>query len=695
MTSFLTRILSSYDSVRRLMANFHRNGRFGSTRFAQSFDSLEELALAVHQGRIEYGDLVSGSGWLSLYASWYLPGAYSPYHLNVLPIVDGERWMVRTTPQVALLPAGQLPFASSEKTVGFLYPLQTNGFAAELRPDDKGSRFGAPFERTSSDDNPWGFSLDQGIGMGSSMGWVSTVGDSSLAELLDEEEDDDNASSVAPTVFGDPLLVRRAAQVPQTSQPIPIVFPPNFRNHVHTEVEFRARVMPLDTEILAELSQLGQPLTEKAFALLCGVSSSAPFCLQIQNENGTLSPRRAASPREPVPAKIGTLLVEWYFEETQSGVPLTFDDEQLLSWFIPCAKNHVLSFGPHVLPNRWTGKMYGFEGPLYFFQTGPIGFTMSPEGLFTATHEVYFDSSFNSDWLIWKDTVTHLQRDLVEKYRLLHGRALKVRTTYLTDWSWMASFGNVLEGRALWQTAQKTLHQEKRAQSLMQELQKLREKHEEKQKMRSIRILFVSSSPTDQAPLQGDKEIRDIKERIKLARHRDLIQVESVVAARPEDIFLAFNENDGEIDIFHFSGHGSEAGELGLCAADGTFKPIPPEALAGLMRVLGQKVQVALISACYSQAQAEAIRAHVPCAIGMNDEIGDEVATVFAAAFYSAIAFGKDVQTAYDQAIVAVQMEDLPSASIPELLVKSGVDASQIRPVREADEGVVNPRYAR
>lgn len=685
MSSFLNRILSSYDSARRLMANLHRNGRFGSTRFAQSFDSLEELALAVHEGRIEYGDLVSGSGWLSLYASWYLPGAYSPYHLNVLPIVDGERWMVRTTPQAALLPAGQLPFASSEKTVGFLYPLQTNGFAAELRPDDNSSRFGATFERTSSDDNPWGFSLDQGIGMGSSMGWVSTIGDSSLAELLDEEEDDENASSDAPTVFGDPLLVRRAAQVPRASQPIPIVFPPNFRRHIQTDVDFRARVVPLDAEILAELSQLGQPLTEKAFALLCGNSSNAPFCLQIQNEDGNLSSHRAPNPQEPAPAKIGTLLVEWYFEDTQSGVPLTFDDEQLLSWFIPCAKNYVLSFGPHILPNRWTGKMYGFEGPLYFFQTGPIGFTMSPEGLFTATHEVFFDGTFDSNWLIWKDTVTNLQRDLIEKYRVLHGRSLAIRTTYLTDWSWMASFGNVLEGRTSWQAAQTTLHHEKRAQLLMQELQTLREAHEKKPKMRPIKILFVSSSPTDQAPLQTDKEIRDIKERIRLAKHRDLVQVESVVAAQPRDLTQAFNEHDGKIDVFHFSGHGSQDGELGLCAADGTFKPIQPEALAGLMRVLGKQVQVALINACYSQAQAEAIRAHVPCAIGMNDEVGDDVAIVFAAAFYSAIAFGKDVQSAYDQAIVEVQMEDFSSASIPELLVKPGVDASQIRLVRESD----------
>lgn len=313
---------------------------------------------------------------------------------------------------------------------------------------------------------------------------------------------------------------------------------------------------------------------------------------------------------------------------------------------------------------------------------------MSPEGLFTASQETTFDTSYTDTWRLWKDVTTKLQHELVERFRRLHGRTLTLRTTYLTDWSWMGSFGNVLEGRALWKKAQGTLTEERRVQLLMSGLQSLR-KNQEETKMRPIKVLFVSSNPVNDS-LQIDREIRDIKDRIKLAKHRDLLIIEQVGAARPQDLLQAFNEH--EVDIFHFSGHGSEDGELGLSASDGTFQPLRPDALAGLMRVLGKKVQVAVINACYSQAQAEAITAHIPCAIGMNDSIDDETAIVFAASFYGALAFGHSVQEAYDQGIVGVQLSNLPDENVPELLVAPGADASQIRPVQNNEGTSQNPQ---
>ncbi len=702
MSDVLSRVLASYDSARRWMAQMHAAGRLSGGRAAREFESLEELAAAVEQGEFGFGDLVSVRGWLSLYASWYLPSAYSPYHLAVEAIVAEPQWMVKTSLLPALLPAGQLPFGSRERTVGFLYPSQTRGFVAELLPDDGGPRFGAAVERESSEDNPWVVSLDTGNAVSHPTDWSFTLGDSSLEALLNEgnaaegPSTDDNsewnsgAARVEARALGDPALVRRAARVPRGSQPIPIVFPPNFARQVHSEVEVRARIAPLDAEVLAELSRLGQPLTDKAFALFSGgQSSSPPFCLRIETDTGDPTSMAAVAPREVrgsaseelPPSKTGTLMVEWYFEDPQTGLPVPFGDEELLSWFIPCAKNYVVSMGNYLLPSRWAGKLYGFDGPLYFFQTGTVGFTMSPEGFFTATQQATFGTWYDNTWRLWKDTTTRLQRELIEKFRLLHGRPLTVRTTYLTDWNWIGSFGNVLEGRAVWTKAQETLREGRRDQLLIRELQSQREAQEEKSKMRPIKVLFVASNPIDTDPLQTDREIREVKERIKLARHRDLLVVEQVGAPRPQDLLQAFNEH--EVDIFHFSGHGSKEGELGLCALDGTFHPLKPEALSSLMRVLGKKVQVAVINACYSHAQAEAITAHIPCAIGMNDSVADETAIAFAAAFYSALAFGHDVQTAYEQGIVAVQLENLPDVNVPELLLKEGVDASQIRPVQE------------
>lgn len=705
MADALQRVIASYEAARRWMEQLREGyGRPKNGRVARNFNSLEELSLAVAEGQVGFGDLVSASGWLSLYASWYLPAAYSPYQLSVSMVALDVRWMVKTSPAPALLPAGQLPFAFKDQVVGFIYPTQTSGFAARLLPDDGGSRYGAKVQRTSADDNPWIMSIDNGIGTCHPMSWVFTLGDQSLDKYLQDEASAAVRTDVTARIkyissykeapiLNDPAFVRRAVTVPAESQPIPIVFPQNFERYIHEDVRFQARISPLDTEVLAELSRLGQPLTEKAFALFCGNAQTRPFCLRVEGEGSELKPLASQtasqrySPGNSQP-KIRPLLVEWYFEDPQTKQPVPFDDEALLTWFIPCAKNYVLTvsndFGDYILPTRWTGKLYGFESPLYFFQIDSVGFTMSPDGFFTATQIAVLNSSSATEWEVWRQLVTIMQRDLIERYYALHGRRLIVRTTYLTDWGWMAHFGNVLEGRAIWKAAQESLSGEKQAVILLRALQNSQqEAQKEKKTMRPVKVLFVSSDPIDQKPLQLGRELRDIKERIKMAKNRDLLLVEPISAVRPQDLLQAFNEH--EVDIFHFSGHGAESGELGLCSPDGLFHPLIPEALASLMRVLGQKVQVAVINACYSKTQAEAIRQYIPCAIGMNDKISDEAAITFSMAFYSALAFGKDVQNAYEQGILALQMENISEDHIPELLVKDGIDPSTIRPVQESE----------
>ncbi|BCM88888.1 5'-methylthioadenosine/S-adenosylhomocysteine nucleosidase [Abditibacteriota bacterium] len=209
-----------------------------------------------------------------------------------------------------------------------------------------------------------------------------------------------------------------------------------------------------------------------------------------------------------------------------------------------------------------------------------------------------------------------------------------------------------------------------------------------KSEVRPLKVLFVTSNPINTAPIEFETEIREIKEVIRKAANRDLLVVETVVAARVEDLQDAFNLH--EVDIFHFSGWGLPSGVLGLCAPDGSFHPLKPRALSSLMRVLGKKVQIALINACYSQAQAEAIREFVPCTIGMNDVIADESAIAFAAGFYRALAYGQDVKNAFDQGILALELNNLPNTDAPRLLVKDGINPSELRPVYERVQP--NPR---
>ncbi len=68
----------------------------------------------------------------------------------------------------------------------------------------------------------------------------------------------------------------------------------------------------------------------------------------------------------------------------------------------------------------------------------------------------------------------------------------------------------------------------------------------------------------------------------------------------------------------------------------------------------------------------------------MNAEIGDKVARVFAAQFYSAIGFGRSVRDAFDQAIAALMLEGISEDKVPESFTHVGVDAGEVVLVRPA-----------
>jgi hypothetical protein len=120
--------------------------------------------------------------------------------------------------------------------------------------------------------------------------------------------------------------------------------------------------------------------------------------------------------------------------------------------------------------------------------------------------------------------------------------------------------------------------------------------------------------------------------------------------------------------------------------SQGIPKPVSKAALLGLFRTLKDNIRVVLLNACFSKSQAEAITENIDCAIGMRTAIGDKAAITFAAAFYRAIGFGRSVQTAFDLGINALQSENIPEEATPVLLVRKGVNASQLV--------LVNPRQA-
>jgi hypothetical protein len=200
-----------------------------------------------------------------------------------------------------------------------------------------------------------------------------------------------------------------------------------------------------------------------------------------------------------------------------------------------------------------------------------------------------------------------------------------------------------------------------------------------KWKGKGVKILLFSANPAGTGALKLDEEVREIRKRVQAAAHRDLIRVEFAPAARPSDLLEEMNRH--EPHVVQFSGHGSEQAGILVCDDRGNAKAVGGDALAALFESTRANVRVVVLSACYSQAQAEAVARVVPCVIGMKDAIGDKAARIFASAFYGALGFGRSVEVAFRQGLTALRLEGISQSDLPDLITRSGFKASEIAPV--------------
>lgn len=184
------------------------------------------------------------------------------------------------------------------------------------------------------------------------------------------------------------------------------------------------------------------------------------------------------------------------------------------------------------------------------------------------------------------------------------------------------------------------------------------------------KILILTAIPHG---LRLDKEIREIEEAIRRATNRDFFEIRIRTAVRPQDIRRAIAEEQPQ--IVHFCGHGLSDGSLLLEDDGGNNKPVTPEGLASLFKLHTDYVNCVLLNACDSEKTAIAISQYINYAIGMNQPIEDKAAIAFAQGFYDGLGFknsdNQDLfQRAFDEGMVAIQMENLSQGSIPVLKKK-------------------------
>ncbi len=182
----------------------------------------------------------------------------------------------------------------------------------------------------------------------------------------------------------------------------------------------------------------------------------------------------------------------------------------------------------------------------------------------------------------------------------------------------------------------------------------------------NIKILFLAANPLDTGRLRLDEEIRSIEEKIRQSNLRDRFEIVQQWAVRVTDLqgyLLRHNPN-----IVHFSGHGSESNEIILEDNIGNSHPVSTHALIGLFSTLKDNIRCVVLNGCYSESQAHAIAQNIDVVIGMSKAISDQTAISFSVAFYQALAFGRDIKTAFDLGCNQIALSGIDEYNVPKLI---------------------------
>ena len=206
-----------------------------------------------------------------------------------------------------------------------------------------------------------------------------------------------------------------------------------------------------------------------------------------------------------------------------------------------------------------------------------------------------------------------------------------------------------------------------------------------KKQMNKMTVLFLAANPAVTDRLGLDEESRLIQEMIRKSEYRDSIRFVSRWAVRPMDVLQAINEENPT--IVHFSGHGAPNGDIALQNDAGGVKCVTPTAMTSAIATAADSVKLAFFNLCFSEEQARSVVSNIDVAIGMRVSIGDEAARVFAAQFYSAIGFGKDVDTAFKQGKAALLLEGIAEENTPVLYARAGISVGEMKLVHTQISG--------
>lgn len=221
--------------------------------------------------------------------------------------------------------------------------------------------------------------------------------------------------------------------------------------------------------------------------------------------------------------------------------------------------------------------------------------------------------------------------------------------------------------------------------------------------MQKHTILFLAANPSRTDPRALDREARAIQVELERSGFRDSFELVTRWAVEPLDLLRELRKL--KPTVVHFSGHGRQHGDaahdtdpqqhgLFFQGSDGSPRLVSTDAIKEAFGAAGGSVKLVVLSACYSEPQAEALLAHVDCVIGMSDSLSDEAARSFAIGFYGGLGERESVAAAFKQGRAAIGLEGLRESDRPQIKIRAGVDVARVilaAALRRASEIVAGP----
>lgn len=183
----------------------------------------------------------------------------------------------------------------------------------------------------------------------------------------------------------------------------------------------------------------------------------------------------------------------------------------------------------------------------------------------------------------------------------------------------------------------------------------------------TLKVLFIAALPRDQHSLPVEEERNKIFTANRLSEYRSQIvwqEWHGISLEEFQSVIESFKPN-----ILHFSGHATEAGELVFQGPEEESQKVPKDPFTIAFKLLGESLKLVVLSACYSEKQAEQIVRHVDRIIGTKKEIGSDKAIEFSKKFYESLFDGKGIEEAFDIAVNQLSLNMKEGESVPDLVL--------------------------